>query len=806
MTSEARLPPRTVLYGIFTLALATLVLEIAWLRVLSVSLWYHFAFIALSTAMFGFGLAAVVISLVFPKDLPSKRFAERVAVGTPLAFLAGFLLSNAIPFEPFSLGTDPAQRLYLPLFFAAVALPFFFSGLTIAAQGARFAEGFHRLYLFDLCGAGLGAAAVVFLLPLLGGAGTLLFAASLAAFGAALICAGNGNHSTRFAGVVGLVLLVVAAGGERLIAIRVSNDKVTGNGVALGKLIADPNHHLLTSWNSISRVDVLEWSDRHGRPERAIFIDGGVAVTRLPHLTQPVDRLPPTNDEESFFYHLHPGPDVLVVGSGGGREVLLGLRNGAAAITAVEINPDINEIASRRMADYTGHLFDDPRVSLYTDEARSFLNRSDKKFDIIHCPHTISNAAMSSGSLSLAENYLLTVEAFKAFFGHLTPNGILIITRPEAHLPRLISTLRAATAETFGDALSARITAWRARGPGRSFYAGIAVKQTAFSPDEIQRFKVLLSNRNLDAVYLPGTPAVDPYRGILEGRPLKDIPLSFATILDPATDDKPFFNRRIPFSAIRAADIAGVFAGSKQGRDALEDRPVTESALIVLLIETVAIALLGIVLPVVILRRKNTARRSFNRFNLSFFFLGLAFIFVEMGMIQRLTLYLGRPTVVYATVICSILCASGLGALVAGTRYKHLSGTTFCAAAGIAALLAALLIWPMVRFSLAAPLPLRIFLSILSTAIPGFFMGMPFPSLIRRLGEMSPPDVALGLGINGFAGTVGTVAAVLIAMTLGQTAVLLLGVGCYAAAAATSFGLLQRARFTGDTVYDKTHL
>ena len=86
--------------------------------------------------------------------------------------------------------------------------------------------------------------------------------------------------------------------------------------------------------------------------------DGGTALTRVARPERAVTELG-VEHEEAFFVQLFKAPEVLVVGSGGGREILRDLRAGAAHVTGVEINPAINHIVEVTMADYAGRLFQD---------------------------------------------------------------------------------------------------------------------------------------------------------------------------------------------------------------------------------------------------------------------------------------------------------------------------------------------------------------------------------------------------------------------------------------------------------------
>ena len=786
-------PPRSVFYGLLMLAAATLLLEVSLTRILSVTLWYHFAFMVISTALFGLGFAGVVLSLRRQAQTVSARLVAFGALSTPLAFIIGYGLFMLVPFEPFSLGSRPVQWLFLPLAYLAVTLPFFCSGVTIAALLTRYAAAVHRLYLFDLVGAGLGSLVVVALLPLLGGSGVVFASAALAALAAALLVKELGSKWSLGAAGLAVVLLACMPFAEKLIPVRISSNKITGGGMPVSEVLADERFNLFTAWNTLSRVDVIEFKDPRGNVHRTVLIDAGTAVTRMAHPPGPLDSLGPTVGEESYFVRLFEGPRVLVVGSGGGREVLLALRNGAKKITAVEINPTINDLVMEHMADFVGNLYAHPKVEAVTDEARSFLRRSDQDYQLIYCPHTISNSALSSGSLSLAENHLMTFEAFEDYLDHLSEDGVLVITRPEAHLPRLFSTSRAVFDERKLAGLQQRVLAWRRPqpkrpGPGRSFVAGFALRRQPFSAEEVQSFAEILKSRGLEPLYLPGAASPDPYLRLLTDADYLDVPVPFAAILEPATDNRPFFNRRVPFSQIGFSDLAGVFSPEQDGRWALEDRPVAEAALLVLLLETLVMAILFIVLPLFIFRRRALAGAFRLRTLLAFACLGLAYIVVEVGFIQRFTLYLGRPVLVFSTVLGTLLVCSGLGSAFS-RRFKDSRAPLYaCLLAALVSVVCAFLAPLLVGLTLAWPAWLRVLLAVVILIPPGFVMGMPFPLLVRRLEATYPERIPWAWGVNGFASVVGSIGAVILGMTAGYTFVLIFGVLCYLLAALSAMG------------------
>jgi SAM-dependent methyltransferase len=782
--------PWTVFPGLLLLTAATLLLEVVLTRVLSVTLWYPFAFMVVSTALFGFGFAGVLLALGRNAARPSSAVVAAFALAAPIAFAGGYWLFNHVPFEPFSLGSQPIQWLYLTLAYLSVTMPFFAAGGAIAALLSRYAATVHRLYLFDLLGAGVGSVVVVLLLPWLGGSGTVLAAALLAAFGAIFLTWQAGRAFVLTAGAIGVLLLLVLPVAGRVFPVRISEYKVTGGGAPVAQVLNDPRFHLFTEWNTLSRIDVIQT-----QRQCVILIDAGTAVTRLAHPEQPIESLGPTGDEETFFVRRRSHPQVLVVGSGGGREVLLAVRNGAARVIAVEINPTINEIVTARMAYYTGYLYQHPRVTAIVDEARSYVRRSTEHFDVIHLPHTISNAALASGSLSLSENHLMTREAFEDYLTHLTPDGVVVITRPEAHLPRLFATIRTVSDARSDRDLAQRLLAWRASGPGQSFYAGLAWSNKPFAPEDVSAFEQLLLQRNLVPLFLPGRQAAAPYGAIVTAQDPLSVPVPFPAILEPATDDSPFFNRRVALSELRLDDLLGVFSEGVDARLALEDRPVAEAALLVLLIQVTFLSVLFIVMPLLLFRRRALVGTGRLRTLLAFCFLGLAYIVVEVGLIQRLTLYLGRPVVVFSTVLGTLLICSGLGS----AWSQRLTGATApfiaCLVAGSCAGISAVLFPTVVSATLAWSEIGRIVLAVVMLAPLGFVMGMPFPLMVRRLQTGYPERVSWAWGINGFASVVGSIVAVLCGMTLGYTAVFAVGVLAYlVAAVSVGTGAILAAR------------
>jgi hypothetical protein len=756
--------------GLLLLSAGALLLELSLTRVLSVALWYHFAFMAVSSALFGFGLAGVALSL--SRRAVDEATVARAATSTPVAVAAGFALFNAIPFEPFSLGVDHAQWLWFPLALLSLAAPFFAAGLAVAATLSRNASQVHRLYLFDLVGAGLGGLATVVLVPQLGGTGAVLFAGALTAGGALLLSLEAKRPYAWVNAALSAALLAAVPVADEVLPLRISRDKVIRGG-QFALAVKDPKFHLETRWTADARVDVFQLSPK----VRHVTIDAGASTLRL--ASAGLYEALGDDNEEAFFYRLFPNARALIVGSAGGRELLIGLHAGAGALVGVEVNSALNALLLGSQADFTGRIAFDPKVRLVTDEARSFLERDPTKYDLIHCPHTISNASLASGSLTLAESYLMTREAFEAYFAHLKAGGVLLITRPEAHLPRLFATLRAVSGTAD---LSERVVAWRAPAEGLSFDSGVAIKTTAFTAEEVQGLAAELQRQKLEPLYLPGAGA-GLYRDLLVAPHVEQVPVPFATLLFPATDDRPFFNQRVSLSELTFRDLADVFSRGKKSRSALEDRPVAEAAILVLLIQATLLGLLAIVVPLAVFRRRALSSEGRGKTLVAFAALGLGYIVLELAFVQRLTLFLGRPVVVLATVLPALLIASGLGSGFSRRFVEPRAPWLACLAAGVGALISAALSALVAKVALSAIEPLRVALALVVLAPAGFMMGMPFPLLVSRLEERYPERIPWAWGINGFASVVGSVLAIVIGMAFGYSVVLVVGVVSYAVAA-----------------------
>ncbi len=785
--------------GVFLLSLATLLLELAFTRVLSVALWYHFGFLIVSTALLGFGSAGVVLSL-------SRRLREQVLLDRALAFLAMlfglatvvcFWLMQRIPFDPFGLFSDKRQFLFMPLYYIVVSVPFFCSGLALALLFTRGIQRINRLYAFDLVGAGAGCAALAVVMPRFGGSGSVVLAAAIGLLAAAVFAVVSSRKLASLASALSVAALVLTPFADQALPISITIKH------------RPRTQPLYTAWNTFSRIEVYQTpSDpQPGAPAmRRILIDGGSAVTGIPDLRSGVrDYLSRNPNDASYLsgiaYVGKVYPKILVIGSGAGQQVLDALHFGAREVTAVEINPIINDIVSRRMNDYWGGLFHQPGVRLVTEEGRSFIRRSTEQYDAIISVHTISNAVVASGALALEENYVLTREAFEDYFDRLAPDGVIYFTRPEPQIARLFATAREVLAKRGISSAAAHLYAYRIPpdssetrvfGATRpSFHAGFLLKKSPFTPEELREIETLLgagfpprdpSQPAPEVLYSPAeSRSASIYRTIVSTPDLRAVYPMAPTEIEPATDDRPFFNHTARWSSINRKTLRDLFTEPQLGLLFLGDRPVAEVLLLVLLAQTVVIAAAAILLPLARFSHQGLRAPGRWRFLVYFAALGFGFILIEMELLSRFMLFFGEPVYTFAVVLAGLLIFTGVGAHVAG-RFRVPPGRALSRIVPLIliALIATALVTPIL-FSAALGLRLlfRIVLSLALIAPLSVLLGMPFPTGLRIVSGQTPSLIPWCWGVNGFFTVIGTVSAQMLAMSFGFKTVIVAGALCY---------------------------
>ncbi|MBI3286742.1 MAG: hypothetical protein HYZ68_01710, partial [Chloroflexi bacterium] len=483
-------------------------------------------------------------------------------------------------------------------------------------------------------------------------------------------------------------------------------------------------------------------------------------------------------------YRLIERPRVLILEPGGGLDVLLATRHRAREVVAVESNPLLVQLVGERFDREAGGLYGRPQVTVIQEMGRSYLRRCPEPFDIVQVSLYDSFRPVTSGAYSLAENYYYTVDAFREYLLHLTPGGYLVIHRwlqrpPSEDLRALAMAVEAL--EGLGiEQPSAHIAALR------SFSTALLlVKGSPLNAEEIAGLKAFATERRFDLIYYPGMIEAEAdryfaspepiyyrtYRQVFESSDRGAFYRSYPFDVSPPSDDKPFF-----FHFFTLAQLPQILAN--YGRTF---QPFGGSGFLVLwalLLLVLLASLLLILAPLVRLGGFGQLIKE-RRLALYFVSIGLAFLLVEIPLIQRFILFLGHPVYALGTVLFSVLVFSGLGSAISGRVPMIRAISTL----GLAVLFYPTVLSIFFDLALGYPLGLRLVLSVLVLAPLATLMGIPFPRGIAIARQSNAPIPWLW-GINGFASVLSAVLAAILALSIGFSWVLVLGGAAYLLSAA----------------------
>lgn len=773
-------------WGMFALSLAVLALQVALTRLLSVVLWYHFAFVAVSLAMLGLALGGIALYLVpgllarTPALLPwACRAAAAGAVGA-LAYAVGNPLATVGEAELF--GGAVAR------FYAVLAVPFLAGGLAVSALLAHRAERIHRLYLADLVGAGAGCVGVVALLSWLGAPFAVLASAAAFAVAGALFAAdGPDRRAARALPDLALAAAALALGLVPAAREGLEPRHMHGRPDAVAE---QGERKVFEGWNAHSRIVVVQTDERM----RQINIDGSATTGSLrlsgpatPELVRREFPEAPLYGGATPYAVVGEGARVAVIGPGGGLDVLTAIHH-RARLTAIELNGIIHEQMSRGvLADWSGHAYTAEGVEAVHDEARSWLSRSDERFDLIQAMMIDTWAATATGAFALAENALYTVEAFRDFRERLTERGLVHFTRWNEDPPRQSLRLLATMAEVLRREGVRDVAPYfvvlqeKAAGTG-PLQASVLWSREPFEPDALARLEAHCAMRAphnpLEVLAWPGRALDNELSRYLRSDDPEGFEAAYPWNVSPATDDKPFF-----FNTLRLTDVATL------ALDEANEQAV--AVLVHVLFVVSAVVLLAFVLPFALAwRRIRRTEPPGVGLRLAYFAcLGVGFMFLEMPLLQRFGLYLGHPTYALSTILTVLLLGAGAGSLLSGHLFDRRPARGVAVAAGlvIAGVAALSLLGPeLLERTLTRPIGQRVAITAALLAPLAVLLGAPLPLGIRALGERGRGLVPWAWGINGAASVLASVLGVAIGMYAGFAATTLAGGACYALALALS--------------------
>jgi hypothetical protein len=760
--------------------MAALLLELSLTRIFSVVFYYHFAFLAISIALFGLGAGGVFSYVIAGWKTPLFTKLGRLSALASLLVVVTLAVVLAETKDPTAWD--------LTLVYFASAVPFFLAGSIVSLAIATTIDRVHRVYFFDLLGAAGGC---LLLLPLLnlpqGGLSTVLAAAILFAAAAAIWHSMDGSVLGR-AGCVALALALVAFltfnTKYNFLAIRYAkNQKI--------------EHESFEKWNSFSRIAI---APEKGSGTPTIFIDAdastAIASFDFDHLSAR-NRHDLLEQGPALPYAVRPGARTLIIGPGGGWDVARALASGSHDITGVEINPIIaNTIMRERFPDLSRGLYLRPDVHIFVEDGRSFVRRSTEKFQVVQATLVDTWASTAAGAFALSENNLYTTDAFRDYLMHLTDDGMVAFTRwgfdPPRESLRLISlAIEALSQIGEADAWKHVIVGREGSVEGWGARDTVLISRKPFPADDLDRAQAMMAAAGMQIVYMPGLDVRNPFRDLLRSADPSQYENAYTFDITPVSDNRPFF-----FYTVQPRDL---WRFVKFASDRTADYKVNKAVplLFALMAVSVVATLVILFLPPVVLGTRLPRQPGVLGFLLYFLFIGCGYILIEVGLIQKFVLFLGHPTYALTVVIFSMLVSSSVGSYCSrGARARE---SRLIKVLGCVVLLAALLA-PALSGLLTAlvwlPLALKVLITVLLIAPLGFLMGIPFPSGLDRLEKWHPPSVRWAWSLNAAASVFGSVGALVCGIYLGLVQTVIIGGLFYVAALA----VVGRVRIPAESV------
>jgi len=757
---------KVVYLNLIVISASVISFEIISTRISSVIFVNNYAFIILSLAILGLGCGGIYSYYRIKKKKPAELFNVIAKIIFLIGISFSFFISAIIKFNI----TNPF------VYFLLLFLPFFFAGIFYAQLFKYYADHSFKLYASDLSGAAIGSVGTIGIFSFFTAPNAVLFL-SLLVFSSALsffIPGFKKNKTISFYSIIILFAILLLFNG---------NANFLGK-VPIGKFPEKDFYYVYPNAASISQIIDSRWSI-HGRSDlvaysnqdevRQLFVDGS-AGTQMYRFSGDVKNFSPllynllmrhTTTIPLLFLRDYEKNNMLVIGPGGGKEVLTGLLDGINNITGIEINPDFVDIV-KKYRNFNGGIYSDfPNVNILIQEGRHYIKKSHQQFDLIVMALPSTAQLQNIDNFAMNENYLLTVEALKDYMKILTPEGRLIFTvHNRWELIRLIvTTLMAFKEEGIGykDAINHFIIV------SRDYAPTIVIKKEAFTQSEIVYIKNVISKipKELPPVtYLPyhlkeakNTRENQLLKSLEIGVSLKDYINKDPYDISPVWDDSPYFykvKRGIPNDYFW------------------------------LLMCIVFFNLMVVIIPYSVIKKKikNAEAKALLLPLIIFIGIGAGFMILEISLFQKLILYLGSPTISLSILLGSLLVSMGFGSYFSKKIFRDslIKKILFASLAIILFGLVLFTILPVIFNKLLAyGLTIRAIVSIITIFPLGFLLGIPFPTAIQMLNhENLKKYIPWMYGINGTMTVLGSVLAVIISMISGFTVSFYVGLSFYA--------------------------
>lgn len=763
--------PKAFYAGVFLLSLAMLASQFLLTRLLSIVFWYHFVFMMVSVVMFGLTAGTLIVYL-FPKTFKLEKTMEHIAryailsgVTICVTLLSLFYLPGI--WASFGITLENIVKWYFPI----LILPFVFLGMSFAFILTRFTENIGKIYAVNLIGSAAGCLAAYFILNIFNGASAIFILSALCLLSAVFFSMSSVNLNKiliNFLVIVSILLGFAALYNQKYDLIRMVWHKERYRTLSV-----------YSKWNFFSYVTLgypgfspFGWGfstkvqQEPIKTEELMFLIDEGAGTVLTKFEKIEDLNYLNMDISSLAHHIRPCRSCLVIGSGGGRDLLTAVINGAQKVVGVEINGDIMKKAYSYVLNSSGTILQQfPQIEVHNDDGRSFVARSPDRYDLIQASLVDSAAAASSGAFALSENSLYTVEAWETYLKHLTPAGVLTFSRWHHAEPleiyRLLTLAKSALRKMGITNYREHILLAIAPREDASWHnvGTILVSPTPFTDEEIKKLQKVTDELEFK-VALTKDSSINPVFEKIFEQPgdVYDFPSVIGNI-NPPTDNRPFF--------FYFSDFKHFFKDISDGSGPKILREVT-----LLIIIFGAIFLL---VPILVTPQSKGLDKIQLLPTVYFSSIGLAFMFIEIPLIQRLGIFLGHPVYGLTVVLFGILLACGLGSNFSKkVRSPRQIKTAFMVLLGLI-VLAAFLLPAVIQWATAAPVFSKIMIALVSLVGIGFLMGIPFPLGVSSISNRPKVPLIFYWAINGFTSMCGSAFATVILIHMGYPYAIMIG-------------------------------
>lgn len=770
--------------GTFLIAFSTLAFEITLTRILSVMAWYHLAFFAVAAGLLGMTAGATWVYL--RQDYFSEeKLNDRIA-GACLWYSVSIPISVIIIcLTPLQISRSIMTLFSMLLVTLSASAPFFFSGIVITTIMTKQKLPIGRIYAADLAGASMGCLFVLGCLEVLDAPSLCLLCGGLGALAALFFTKFSASFNHKRHSIAALSILTV-------LAIINSSTKYGIRPFVMNGKVVDMGEYEREDWNSYSMVMVsplkesypMYWDASVTAPmpiinQHFVVIDGKAETTMRGFKTlEDIDHL--RYDITNIVHYVRPDGPICVIGIGGGRDVQGAILFGHRDITGIDLNKILIRHLQGPYKDFVG-IADYPGVTLVEDEARSYLSRTSKKYQVIQMSLIDTWAATGAGAFTLSENALYTREAWRIFIDRLTDDGIFTVSRwfdpnNPGETGRIISLSMAALFDSGVKNPSGHIVMVAAK-----HCSTLLLSKQPFSPDDLSKIRETVLKLKFNLLIEPETrPEHELLKSIVTAESIEKLEkvLQNRTFnFMPPSDEIPYF-----FNMLRIGNI-GKVSWDDLGKGMLKGNAVANLTLVGLIFSLLVVSIGTVIFPL-LLRDEYSGRVSEARIfwpaAVYFSLIGAGFMFTEIALVQKMSVFLGHPVYALGIILFTIILSAGAGSLLSErlplTKTPWIYIYPVIIAAAIAALRFGL---PLLTGAMESSRLLHKNLVSIIVIFPvGFSMGLCFPTgmlLVAHKTDQTP----WYWGLNGVFGVLSSSLAVAVSIFFGISMNFFISISCY---------------------------